>query len=57
MSQNGANGLAKTGMNYQDILHFFYKDISITSLTEKSEFANQEDEVRSKHKFTYYKLQ
>ena len=25
MSQNGANGLAKTGMSYQDILHFFYK--------------------------------
>ena len=44
MSQNGANGLAKTGMNYQDILHFFYKDVSITSLTEKSEFANQDDE-------------
>ena len=39
MSQNGA-----TGMNYQDILHFFYKDVSITSLTEKSEFANQDDE-------------
>lgn len=35
MSQNGANGLAKTGMSYQDILHFFYKDVSITSLTEK----------------------
>lgn len=44
MSQNGANGLAKTGMSYQDILHFFYKDVSITSLTEKSEFANQDDE-------------
>ena len=44
MSQNGANGLAKTGMNYQDILHFFYKDVSITSLTEKSEFADQDDE-------------
>lgn len=35
MSQNGANGLAKTGMTYKDILNFFYKDISITSLAEK----------------------
>jgi len=35
MSQNGANGLAKTGMTYKDILNFFYKDISIISLAEK----------------------
>ena len=29
MSQNGANGLAKAGQSYQDILKFFYKDIEI----------------------------
>lgn len=32
MSQNGANGLAKTGMGYQEILNFFYKDIKIEHL-------------------------
>lgn len=29
MSQNGANGMAKAGMNYEDILHYFYNDIMI----------------------------
>lgn len=30
MSQNGANGMAKAGMNYEDILHYFYNDIELT---------------------------
>jgi stage II sporulation protein D len=29
MSQNAANGMAKTGMNYEDILQYFYKNIKI----------------------------
>ena len=29
MSQNGANSMAKLGMKYDEILHFFYKDIEI----------------------------
>ncbi len=28
MSQNGANGMAKAGMGYQDILNYFYQDIT-----------------------------
>ena len=35
MSQNGANGLAKAGMDYREILNFFYKDIEITSLENR----------------------
>ena len=31
MSQNGANGMAAAGMNYEEILHFFYHDITIES--------------------------
>ncbi|MFR4352204.1 MAG: SpoIID/LytB domain-containing protein [Roseburia sp.] len=29
MSQNAANGMAKAGMNYEEILHYFYNDIKI----------------------------
>ena len=29
MSQNGANGMAKAGMGYQDILNYFYQDITV----------------------------
>lgn len=29
MSQNGANTMAKLGMKYDEILHFFYKDVEI----------------------------
>jgi stage II sporulation protein D len=29
MSQNAANSMAKTGMNYEDILQYFYKNIKI----------------------------
>lgn len=32
MSQNAANGMAKTGMNYTEILQYFYKDIKISSI-------------------------
>ncbi len=32
MSQNGANGMAKAGMNYVDILMKFYHDISIKNI-------------------------
>ena len=32
MSQNGANGLAKAGYNYIDILNFFYKDIELVDI-------------------------
>lgn len=32
MSQNGANGMAKAGMGYEDILHYFYNDIMISDM-------------------------
>lgn len=32
MSQNGANGLAKAGYDYIDILNFFYKDIEVVDI-------------------------
>jgi len=32
MSQNGANGLAKAGYNYKEILNFFYKDIELVDV-------------------------
>lgn len=32
MSQNGANGMAKAGRNYEEILQYFYKDIKIGSI-------------------------
>lgn len=34
MSQNGANGMAKAGMNYLDILNYFYQDIKIETIGE-----------------------
>ena len=34
MSQNGANGLAKKGYTYEDILKFFYKDIEVVDIGE-----------------------
>ena len=34
MSQNGANGLAKNGYSYEEILHFFYKDIELVDIRE-----------------------
>ena len=34
MSQNGANGMANSGMGYQEILNYFYHDISIETVTE-----------------------
>ena len=37
MSQNGANGLAKNGYSYEDILHFFYKDIELVNMQKTSE--------------------
>lgn len=30
MSQNGANAMAKLGVRYDEILHFFYKDVEIS---------------------------
>lgn len=32
MSQNAANGMAKTGMNYEEILQYFYNDIKISMM-------------------------
>ena len=32
MSQNGANGLAKAGYSYSDILNYFYKDIELVDI-------------------------
>lgn len=32
MSQNAANGMAKTGMNYAEILQYFYQNITISSV-------------------------
>ena len=32
MSQNGANGLAKAGYSYSDILNYFYKDIDLVDI-------------------------
>lgn len=37
MSQNGANGLAKEGKTYQDILQFFYRGIEIQNIVDKNE--------------------
>ncbi len=37
MSQNGANGMAKAGMSYQEILHSFYQNIEIADMEEKGE--------------------
>lgn len=34
MSQNGANGMAKAGMNYEEILHYFYNEIQIEHMQE-----------------------
>lgn len=32
MSQNAANGMAKEGMNYEEILQYFYQNIKISSI-------------------------
>ncbi len=37
MSQNGANGMAKAGINYVDILMKFYHDISIENIYNEDE--------------------
>ena len=29
LSQNGADSLAKQGMNYEDIIKYYYKDVEI----------------------------
>ena len=34
MSQYGANGMAKAGMGYQDILNYFYQDITVETIGE-----------------------
>lgn len=34
MSQNGANGLAKSGYSYEDILYFFYQNVEIVDIRE-----------------------
>lgn len=34
MSQNGANGMAKTGMTYEEILHYFYFDTQIENMMQ-----------------------
>ena len=30
--ENGANGLAKNGYNYEEILHFFYNNIEVVNM-------------------------
>lgn len=32
MSQYGANGLAKEGKNYKDIINYYYQDVTISSV-------------------------
>ena len=32
LSQNGANGMARQGKRYGDILHFFYTDVNLTEI-------------------------
>lgn len=34
MSQYGANGMAKEGKNYEDIVKYYYKDIEVNSLNQ-----------------------
>ncbi|BAC14918.1 stage II sporulation protein D [Oceanobacillus iheyensis HTE831] len=34
MSQYGANGMAKEGKTYEDIIHYYYKDVEINSVDE-----------------------
>src|SRR5690625_5933357 len=34
MSQYGANGMAKEGKEYDDIVNYYYKDIEVNSITE-----------------------
>ena len=34
MSQYGANGMAKEGKKYEDIVNYYYKDIEVNSITE-----------------------
>lgn len=34
MSQYGANGMAKEGKNYQEIIKYYYQDVEISTLTE-----------------------
>ena len=34
LSQNGANGMAKQGKGYGEILHFFYTDVELTDIRE-----------------------
>ena len=32
MSQNAANGMAKAGMNYEEILQYFYNDVKLETM-------------------------
>ncbi|WP_010648325.1 stage II sporulation protein D [Oceanobacillus massiliensis] len=34
MSQYGANGMAKEGKTYEEIVHYFYKDVKISTINE-----------------------
>ncbi|WP_337970405.1 SpoIID/LytB domain-containing protein, partial [Virgibacillus salexigens] len=34
MSQYGANGMAKEGKNYKDIVNYYYKDVKISTVNE-----------------------
>lgn len=34
MSQYGANGMAKEGKSYKDIIHHYYQDVEISTITE-----------------------
>jgi len=37
MSQNGAQGMAKAGMSYEDILKFFYDGVTVEEMGEMGE--------------------
>lgn len=34
MSQYGANGMAKEGKTYEDIVKYYYKDVEVSSLDD-----------------------
>ncbi|MGP4059149.1 stage II sporulation protein D [Halobacillus sp. H74] len=45
MSQYGANGMAKTGKDYKEIIHHYYQDIEISPLSTQTASLNGEKPV------------
>ena len=37
MSQNGAQGMAKDGMGYEEILKFFYEGVTVETISQEGE--------------------